>query len=305
MEPDTNDQAVATLAPPQDLADEGKTQETNEPVTRYVVVEVNHNHYGMPTASTVELMSTQMAHVTRVPHSPAFILGVINHRGTIIPVVDMRSLLGFEPRSAEAKKLSGMFEGFKTDHVNWLNTLQESIYRGSEFTKATDPTKCKFGKWYDSVLQGSSTMSEMVAEDPILKSLFDRFEKPHRAIHGLAQKTLTLKDGGKVEKAVELINESRKTDLAEISEIFDQILESVATRLDSMMVITEVGSRKAAIAVDGVSFVADCEDRSIEQLPDTADNTEFLSGLVHQADGTYILIADLEHIYNIACPSNE
>ncbi len=303
MEPDTNDQAVATLSPSSETGTEFQGDEAAEAVTRYVVVEVNHNFYGMPTSSTVELMSSQMVSVTRVPHSPAFITGVVNHRGTIIPVVDLRSLLGFEPRSAETEKLSDMFEGLKNDHVGWLNALQEAIYTSSEFTKATDPTKCNFGKWYESVVEGSSPMSAMVADDPILKALFDRFDRPHRNIHSLAQKALNFKEDGKVEKAIALIDESRQTDLAEMCTIFDQILEIVSTRLDSMMVITEVGSRKAAIAVDGVSFVVDCDDSSVEPLPDTADNTEFLSGLVHQDDGTYILIADLDHIYNIACPS--
>lgn len=303
MEPETTpDQSVATLPAPSDIVDEFGENQTAEDVTRYVVVNINHNHYGMSTDSTVELMSSTIAQVTRVPHSPAFIAGVINHRGTIIPVIDMRSLFGFEPRAAEAKKLSKMFDQLKNDHVAWLNALQDTIYTNTAFTKATDPAKCSFGKWYATVLSGSSPMSEMVDDDPNLAALIKRFDAPHRKIHALAEKVLALKEEGQVDKAIEMINAVRDTDLAEMCEIFDLVHEAAAAQLDSMMVITEVGSRKAAIAVDGVSFVADCTDDSIEPLPDTADNTEFLSGLVHQDDGTYILIADLEHIYNIACP---
>lgn len=276
--------------------------EVAEDVTRYVVVDINHNNYGINTASTVELMSSAVAHVTRVPHSPKFISGVINHRGTIIPVVDMRSLLGFEPRSAEADKLKAMFTKLKNDHIAWLNALQDAIYTNVTFNKATDPTMCAFGKWYISVMDGTSPMSGMVEDDPVLKSLFDRFDVPHKNIHGIAKKALQFKEGGAVDKAISLIDRARETDLAEMIQLFDLVFDAVSTRLDSMMVITEVGSRKAAIAVDAVSFVADCVDDQIEPLPDTADNTEFLSGLVHQGDGSYILISDLEHIYSIACP---
>jgi len=278
------------------------TDELVDDVTRYVVVNINHNHYGISTESTVELMSSAVAHVTRVPHSPKFISGVINHRGTIIPVVDMRALLGFEPQTAEADKLKAMFEKLKNDHIGWLNALQDAIYTTNPFSKATDPTKCAFGKWYLSVMDGTSPMSAMVQDDPILKNLFDRFDVPHRNIHGIAPKALLYKEEGDVEKAIELIDRARDTDLAEMIELFDLVFKGVSASLDSMMVITEIGSRKAAIAVDAVSFVVDCVDESIEPLPDTADNTEFLSGLVHQDDGTYILIADLQHIYNIACP---
>lgn len=300
----TADQTVNTLTPQAELVDGHNAEELNEAVTRYVVVEINRNHYGMPTASTVELMSSDMTQVTRVPHSPDYISGVINHRGTIIPVIDTRSLLGFEPRSEEATKLSKMFHELRDDHVNWLSALQDAVYQNTEFRKEIDPTRCNFGKWYQTVLDGSSSMSEMANDDPILKSLIDRLDAPHRHIHGLAETVLKLRDQGKVEDAIAHLNSAREKSFSEMCVLFDQILETISSKLDSMLVITEVGSRKAAIAVDAVSFVADCNDEQVEPLPDTADNTEFLSGLVHQPDGKYILIADLEHIYHIACPAS-
>lgn len=298
----TQDQAVATLSSSSDIVDDHLSTELSDSVTRYVVVEINHNLYGMSTETTVELMSGGMIQITRVPHSPKYISGVINHRGTIIPVVDMRSLFGFEPREAEAEKLANMFQGLKDDHVDWLSALQDSIYTNSTFDKATDPTKCNFGKWYQTVLDGSSPLSKLTETDPVLKSLIERFDAPHRRIHSIAEEVLKLKDEGELETATKRINSARETDLAEMCELFDLILKAVSSKLESMLVITEVGSRKAAIAVDSVSFVVDCNNDSIESLPDTAENTDFLSGLVHQSDGTYILIADLEHIYNIACP---
>jgi chemotaxis signal transduction protein len=301
-QPTTIDGPATISAEPSAILGEEFAQ-SDDAVTRYVVVEINHNLYGMSTESTVELMSADMTQITRVPQSPDFITGVINHRGTIIPVIDMRSLLGFEPRSAEAEKLTATFNQLKKDHVEWLDALQDAVYKDLEFTKATDPTKCNFGKWYESIIDGSSPMSAMAQGDPILKALIERFDAPHRKIHSIAEQVLRLNQEGKQEEAVKIISAVRDTDLALMCELFDQILVAIVSKLDSMMVITEVGSRKTAIAVDGVSFVADCKDESIEPLPDTAENTEFLSGLVHQSDGSYILITDLKHIYNIASPA--
>jgi len=296
------DQAISsspTSAPAGELSD----AESTELVTRYVVVDVNGNQYGMGTASTIELMSSQMIQITRVPHSPDYISGVINHRGTIIPVIDLRSLLGFAPRSADADKLSDMFNQLKEDHIGWLNALQDAVYLDNKFTKATDPNKCNFGKWYNSVMEGAVPMSLMIENDPILKALVERFDTPHRKIHGIAEKVLHLKDEGKADDAVGLITQARETDLKTMCELFDLVLEAISAKLESMLVITEIGARKAAIAVDGVSFVFDCKDDMIQPLPDTAENSEFLTGLVHQPDGSYILIADLKLIYNTACPS--
>jgi chemotaxis signal transduction protein len=302
MEQSNSNSAVASVPSQPELSADQLTEELSESVTRYVVVEINHNLYGMSTDTTVELMSGSMTQVTRVPHSPNYISGVINHRGTIIPVIDMRSLFGFDPRETETEKMGKMFQELKDDHVQWLSALQDSIYTSAAFSKPTDPTKCNFGKWYQSIQDGSSSLSDMTESDPVLKSLIERFDEPHRKIHALAEEVLKLKEAGDVESATEMVSAARANELAEMCDLFDQVLVAVSSKLEMMLVITEIGSRKAAIAVDGVSFVVDCNNDSIETLPDTAENTEFLSGLVHQSDGSYILIADLEHIYNIACP---
>ena len=39
---------------------------------------------------------------TRIPRSPSFLLGVINLRGNMVPVVDLRIILGMPPRSTSA-----------------------------------------------------------------------------------------------------------------------------------------------------------------------------------------------------------
>lgn len=296
-------QSESTIPTSSDEGEIGFNEETNEAVTRYVVVDINQNLYGMSTDTTVELMSSQMTQVTRVPHSPSYISGVINHRGTIIPVIDMRSLLGFEPRSIEATKLEAQFKQFEEDHVNWIRALQDSINFDTEFSHPTDPAQCSFGKWFNSVLNNQSGVSDMVTGDPILKALIERLSIPHNNIHGIAEKALAFKAQGDTESALELISNAREHDLSLMSQLFEQVLSGISSKLESMLVITEVDSSKAAIAVDGVSFVIDCNNDSVEPLPETAENTEFLSGLVHQSDGSYILIADLAHIYKTACPA--
>lgn len=140
-----------------------------EVLTRYVVIEVNNNRYGISTHSTVELMDSSKVQITRVSHAPSYVKGVINHRGSIIPAIDTRSLLGFTQDSERV-------------HTN-------------------------------------------------------------------------------------------------------------------MMVITEHEGQNIGLIVDEVHAVFDCSDDAIDALPDSTSNAEFLRGLVHQDDGSYILIADIEMIY--------
>ncbi len=277
------------------------TGETQEAVTRYVVVNVNGNHYGMATDSTVELMSASMTMVTRVPQSLEFIEGVINHRGTIIPVIDARALLGFEQRGKEARRIGSLFHQLKQDHIAWIDALERSVRDGNKFDKPTDPNLCNFGRWFNSVMDGSVEQCHDELHEPVVNAIIKRFDAPHRRIHAIAEQVLAVCEQGSKEKAIDIIAKSRENDLAELSTLFDQAQQSIQKIYESMLVITEHEGQKAAIAVDGVSFVADCKDSDIEPLPDTADNTEFLSGLVHRPDGTYILIADLGNVYSTAC----
>lgn len=299
MAPNTTTESTTALLNDQLL--DGALGEVQESVTRYVVVNVNGNLYGMATDSTVELMSASMTMVTRVPQSLSFIDGVINHRGTIIPVIDARTLLGFEQRGKEVHKIESLFTQLQNDHVDWIDALEHSIKENTPFEKATDPNKCNFGRWFNSVMDGTVVDCREHLLEPVINAIIKRFDVPHQRIHGLAKQLLEMRDQGLTNQAIEKLNTARETDLGELGLLFTQTVNAIKKSYESMLVITEHAGQKAAIAVDGVSFVVDCKDSDIEPLPDTADNTEFLSGLVHQPNGNYILIADLGNIYSTAC----
>lgn len=301
MTPNTLENQNTTDESTSNESSPGHAVECSESVTRYVVVEINGNHYGMPTDSTVELMSASMSPITRVPHSPEFITGVINHRGTIIPVIEMRILLGFEQRDRASLELEAVFAEFKSDHADWLDALERSVKEDVPFEKETNPDHSRFGRWYNSVMDGSVEECSAALSEPVIQSIVERFDAPHRRIHVLAERVLAMRDEGDAEGALAMINNARDADLKAIIDHFGVTTKAIEDHYRSMLVITEHEGKKAALAVDGVSFVVDCSDESIEPLPDTADNTEFLGGLVHRGDGGYILIADLGNIYTTAC----
>ena len=57
-----------------------------------VVCELADEHYGLDIARVYELIRNQP--ITPVPRAPGFVKGVINLRGRIIPVVDLRGRFG-------------------------------------------------------------------------------------------------------------------------------------------------------------------------------------------------------------------
>jgi purine-binding chemotaxis protein CheW len=67
-------------------------QTTNADERQLVVFQLGAEFYGVEIARVHEIIRLQA--VTRVPRAPAFVEGVINLRGKVIPVVDLRRRFG-------------------------------------------------------------------------------------------------------------------------------------------------------------------------------------------------------------------
>jgi len=71
---------------------------------RHVVFRVETGHYALPLAAVREVVVTP-EHFTRVPRAPAAVTGVINLRGRVVTVVDLRRILGLGEAVRPAAKL--------------------------------------------------------------------------------------------------------------------------------------------------------------------------------------------------------
>ncbi len=55
---------------------------------QYLTFQLNQEQYGLPISAVREI--NRLAEITPVPKTPAFMKGVMNLRGKIIPVIDLR-----------------------------------------------------------------------------------------------------------------------------------------------------------------------------------------------------------------------
>ena len=65
-----------------------------EEQSKYLIFSVRGIDYGVEIGYVTEIIGIQP--ITAIPHSPQYIKGIINIRGTIVPVVDMRLRFNFE-----------------------------------------------------------------------------------------------------------------------------------------------------------------------------------------------------------------
>ncbi len=77
---------VATAAPP---------AAPPEPELQLVAFELDREEFGVPIGQVREVV--RVSHISRVPQAPPHIRGVVNLRGRILPVVELRSRLGLPP----------------------------------------------------------------------------------------------------------------------------------------------------------------------------------------------------------------
>jgi len=87
-----------------------------------VVFLLGKEEFGVPIESVQEIVRVP-EDLTRVPHSPTFVEGVVNLRGSVLPVIDLRLRLGLEEVERSDRQrimvflLNGLRTGFIVDHV--------------------------------------------------------------------------------------------------------------------------------------------------------------------------------------------
>lgn len=61
---------------------------------KYVIFKLGIEHYGIPINNVLSIERTSK--MTRIPNSPEYILGLINLRGDVVPVIDLSYKLGLD-----------------------------------------------------------------------------------------------------------------------------------------------------------------------------------------------------------------
>lgn len=104
--------------------------DTRMPDTQFVSYSLAGEEYAQEISRIHEI--NKVTGITKVPHTPKFIVGVVNMRGRIIPVVDMRRLLGL-PAAEESRDrriivmdVRGYTAGLLVDAVHQVVTIGES-----------------------------------------------------------------------------------------------------------------------------------------------------------------------------------
>jgi purine-binding chemotaxis protein CheW len=102
--------------------------------------------YGITVQNVVEVLEVKVEDVTRIPRTPKYMTGIINNRGKLVPIINLRLQLGMEPL-APVKPLASIVIltfPFKGEEIG-LGILVDSVKEVTEFTANEIEPKPRLG----------------------------------------------------------------------------------------------------------------------------------------------------------------
>lgn len=100
-------------------------------ILQLVSFTIGEEEFGVNILTVQEI--NRMVDVTRVPNAPEYVDGIINLRGKVIPIVDLRSRFSMERRPKDKNtriivvELSGSIFGFVVDSVSEVLRIPVSV----------------------------------------------------------------------------------------------------------------------------------------------------------------------------------
>lgn len=118
---------------------------------RYVAMTVAGETYGLDIAAVHTVITPPP--VTRVPQAPPFVKGVINLRGRILPVIDLRARFGLPPLASDRERhtrivvveADGLSAGLLVDSVSEVLSLPPDAVDPPSHLVAAAGTECIVG----------------------------------------------------------------------------------------------------------------------------------------------------------------
>ena len=96
-----------------------------------------------------------LPHITQVPRSPQYMRGVINVRGSVVPVVDMRMRFGLPPTPPTADTRMVVMEISENDETTLLGALADSVHEVMELGAENIEPPPRIGtRWRTDFIKG-------------------------------------------------------------------------------------------------------------------------------------------------------
>lgn len=101
----------------------------NQNNSKYLLFNLGNEVFGLKISSIIQIV--EMQKITEVPDMPHYIKGVVNRRGKVIPLMDLRARFGMDPRDYDDRNciiivsVHESFIGFIVDTVAEVHDIAD------------------------------------------------------------------------------------------------------------------------------------------------------------------------------------
>ncbi|MFW8601001.1 chemotaxis protein CheW [Desulfobacterota bacterium M19] len=219
----------------------------------------------------------RVSEITEVPNVPAYIKGVITVREQLIPIIDLRLLLGID--ELIAGNISEL-EKIIQEHRQWVVDLEQSLAGDEQFFGALDPAQCAFGRW----LAANPALTE--------NELFRELRPRHIVFHELGHELLDMAAADK-ETALSRF----KAELIPLEKEIIESLERLKVDVDAVIknnqriMVVENGTLLMGFLVDSVKEVLRLPKALIDAPPwNVSSGHREVAGVAKIDDGRRLIM---------------
>ena len=242
-----------------------------------VSFQVGPEEYALDINAVREIL--RVSEITDVPNVPDYVKGLFTIRNKLMPVVDLRTLLGMK---AIADQHIIKIDMMKSSHKRWIRELRAAIEGKTSFTGETNAQDCDLGKWLDNFNTASQDIQNTIKE----------VREPHGHLHDSAGSLIKLARTSKEDALSDY--ESKLTPLlASIFDHLDNLKDSIIKNIqeDQRILVVDDGDFTVGYLVDHVNEVIRVPKSIINETPSiAATQKNEIKGVAKLDDGKRLIL---------------
>jgi len=242
-----------------------------------VSFQVGSEEYALDIVAVREIL--RVSEITEVPNVPDYVKGLFTIRKKLMPVVDLRTLLGME---AIAQHHVSRIDALKSSHERWARELRAAIEGNRAFTGESSAQRCDLGRWLDAF----STASQEIQNG--IKAV----REPHGRLHDLAGAFTKLVRTEK-EKALADYEKKFRPLLSLVLDHLDNLKELIVQNIkeDQRILVVDDGDLTVGYLVDHVNEVIRVPKSLINETPAIATTRKNeIQGVAKLDDGKRLIL---------------
>lgn len=242
-----------------------------------VSFQVGPEEYALDINAVREIL--RVSEITGVPNVPDYVKGLFTIRNQLMPVVDLRTLLGMK---LIAEQHITQIDAMKSSHERWARELLAALESKLPFTGETSAQVCDLGKWLDNFNTASQEIQNTIKE----------VREPHSWLHDTANLLIKLARSSSDAALADYGSKFRPL-LDSILDHLDNLKESISKNIqeDQRILVVDDGNLTVGYLVDHVNEVIRVPKSIINETPAiAATQKNEIKGVAKLNDGKRLIL---------------